>query len=84
MVLFLQSTIIVVSFWLYAHGMLLIFYSGFPIYRLSGLSPFAGEDDYDTLINVGKAEYDFDDEAFDNVSDLAKDFISKLLLKKPE
>ena len=52
--------------------------------RLSGLSPFAGEDDYDTLINVGKAEYDFDDEAFDNVSDLAKDFISKLLLKKPE
>ena len=64
--------------------MLLIFYSGFPIDRLSGLSPFAGEDDYDTLINVGKAEYDFDDEAFDNVSDLAKDFISKLLLKKPE
>lgn len=52
--------------------------------RLSGLSPFAGEDDYDTLLNVGKAEYDFDDEAFDNVSDLAKDFISKLLVKKPE
>ena len=53
-------------------------------YSLSGLSPFAGEDDYDTLLNVGKAEYDFDDEAFDNVSDLAKDFISKLLIKKPE
>lgn len=52
--------------------------------RLSGLSPFAGEDDYDTLINVGKAEFDYDDEAFDNVSDLAKDFISKLLLKKAE
>ncbi|XP_067934437.1 twitchin-like [Watersipora subatra] len=51
---------------------------------LSGLSPFAGEDDYDTLLNVGKSEYDFDDEAFNNVSDLAKDFISKLLLKKPE
>jgi len=48
------------------------------------LSPFAGEDDYDTLQNVGNAEYDFDDEAFENVSDLAKDFISKLLVKKPE
>lgn len=51
---------------------------------LSGLSPFAGEDDYETLQNVGQADWDFDDEAFDNVSDLAKDFIKKLLIKKPE
>lgn len=40
-----------------------------------------GDSDLETMANVTKAEYDFEDESFDNISDTAKDFISKLLLK---
>lgn len=40
-----------------------------------------GDSDLETMANVTKAEYDFEDESFDNISDAAKDFISKLLLK---
>ncbi|XP_050303008.1 myosin light chain kinase, smooth muscle-like [Anthonomus grandis grandis] len=48
---------------------------------LSGLSPFMGHTDVETMANVTVAKYDFDDEAFQNVSDNAKDFIRKLLIK---
>ena len=48
---------------------------------LSGLSPFMGETDVETMANVTIAKYDFDDECFDDISDDAKDFISKLLVK---
>jgi myosin-light-chain kinase len=48
---------------------------------LSGLSPFMGENDNDTYANINRANYDFDDEAFTDISDEAKDFISKLLIK---
>lgn len=48
---------------------------------LSGLSPFMGSTDVETMANVTIAKYDFDDEAFQNISDNAKDFIKKLLLK---
>ncbi|CAG5119621.1 unnamed protein product, partial [Candidula unifasciata] len=51
---------------------------------LSGLSPFLGDNDTETLASVTTGEYDFDDEAFDEISDVAKDFISKLLVKKKE
>uniref|UniRef100_A0A5K3EN24 non-specific serine/threonine protein kinase n=1 Tax=Mesocestoides corti TaxID=53468 RepID=A0A5K3EN24_MESCO len=51
---------------------------------LSGISPFAGDDIVETLSNVSKASYNFDNEAFRNISDNAKDFISKLLVKAPE
>lgn len=51
-------------------------------YRLSGLSPFMGETDVETMANVTIAKYDFDDEAFNDVSAEAKDFISKLLVKQ--
>ena len=50
--------------------------------RLSGLSPFMGETDVETMANVTIAKYDFDDEAFNDVSPEAKDFISKLLIKQ--
>lgn len=50
--------------------------------RLSGLSPFMGDNDTETYANITRGEMDFDDEAFDEVSQDAKDFISKLLLKK--
>jgi len=48
---------------------------------LSGLSPFMGETDVETMANVTIAKYDFDDEAFNDVSEEAKDLISKLLVK---
>lgn len=49
---------------------------------LSGLSPFMGDNDMETMANVTRATYDFDDAAFDPISDLAKDFISKLLIRE--
>ena len=52
--------------------------------RLSGLSPFLGDNDAETLANVTSGEYDFDDESFEDISDSAKDFISQLLVKRKE
>lgn len=52
--------------------------------RLSGLSPFMGDTDVDTFANITRADYDFDDEAFDAVSQDAKDFISGLLIHRKE
>ena len=52
--------------------------------RLSGLSPFAGENDIETLKNVKACDWDFDEEAFANVSEEGKDFIRRLLVKSKE
>lgn len=54
------------------------------IFRLSGLSPFMGDSDVDTFANITRADYDFDDEAFDAVTQNAKDFISSLLVHRKE
>lgn len=51
---------------------------------LSGLSPFAGENDIETLKNVKACDWDFDEEAFANVSEEGKDFIRCLLTKNKE
>ncbi|XP_021913524.1 myosin light chain kinase, smooth muscle-like isoform X2 [Zootermopsis nevadensis] len=51
---------------------------------LSGLSPFMGGTDIETMANVTIAKYDFDDEVFNEISQDAKDFIQKLLLKDKE
>jgi len=48
---------------------------------VSGLSPFMGDTDLETMANVTVSEYDYEDEAFDNVSQEAKDFIDSLLVK---
>ncbi len=48
---------------------------------LSGLSPFMGDNDTETYNNIIKAEYDFDDESFTIISNEARDFITKLLVK---
>lgn len=48
--------------------------------RLSGLSPFMGHNYVETMTNVTHNEYDFDDEAFDEVSEEVKNFIEKLLV----
>ncbi|XP_063044087.1 myosin light chain kinase 3 [Engraulis encrasicolus] len=47
---------------------------------LSGLSPFLGENDAETMNNILHANWDFDSEAFDGVSEEAKDFVSRLLI----
>ncbi|PIO76038.1 immunoglobulin I-set domain protein [Teladorsagia circumcincta] len=48
---------------------------------LSGLSPFLGDSDEETLANVSAADWDFDDPSWDDVSDTAKDFICRLMMK---
>ncbi|XP_045430195.1 myosin light chain kinase 2, skeletal/cardiac muscle isoform X1 [Pipistrellus kuhlii] len=48
---------------------------------LSGLSPFLGDDDTETLNNVLAANWYFDEETFEAVSDEAKDFVSHLIVK---
>ncbi|XP_071393489.1 myosin light chain kinase 3 [Centroberyx affinis] len=47
---------------------------------LSGLSPFLGDNDAETMNNILHANWDFDSDAFENVSNEAKDFISRLLI----
>ncbi|KAM3927501.1 death-associated protein kinase 2 isoform 1-T2 [Leptodactylus fuscus] len=48
---------------------------------LSGASPFLGENKQETLSNISAVNYEFDEEFFSHTSDLAKDFIRKLLVK---
>ena len=50
---------------------------------LSGLSPFLGDSDEETLANVAAGNWGFHPNAFAAVSPDAKDFISKLLLLNP-
>lgn len=54
------------------------------LHRLSGLSPFAGDNDIETLKNVKACDWDFDEEAFRDVSEEGKDFIRRLLIKNKE
>ncbi|KAM7091060.1 LOW QUALITY PROTEIN: myosin light chain kinase 2, skeletal/cardiac muscle [Ciconia maguari] len=49
---------------------------------LSGLSPFLGDNDTETLNNVLAANWYFDEETFESVSDEAKDFVSNLIIKQ--
>ncbi|KAF5279087.1 hypothetical protein FQA39_LY05765 [Lamprigera yunnana] len=51
---------------------------------LSGLSPFMGDNDAETFANITRADYDFNDEAFDTISQSARDFIGALLLKQKD
>lgn len=52
--------------------------------RLSGLSPFQGETDAETLSNVLAGAYEFEERYFSDTSDMAKDFIQQLLVKEPQ
>jgi len=54
------------------------------VVSLSGLSPFAGDTEHETLANVTSADYDFDADEFQDISPAAKDFIDKLLHKQPK
>ncbi|XP_029519143.1 death-associated protein kinase 2-like [Oncorhynchus nerka] len=48
---------------------------------LSGLSPFQGDTDEETLRNIIALNYKFDDHHFSMTSAMAKDFIQKLFVK---
>ena len=48
---------------------------------LSGLSPFLGDDDAETMGNISSMAWEFDDPVFDEITNEAKDFISKILIK---
>jgi len=50
---------------------------------LSGYSPFYSENEAGLFEKIMTAEYNFDDECWDEISLLAKDFIKKLLTKNP-
>ncbi|XP_048035102.1 myosin light chain kinase 2, skeletal/cardiac muscle [Megalobrama amblycephala] len=49
---------------------------------LSGLSPFLGDDDGQTLNNVLMGNWYFDEDAFEHVSAEARDFVSNLLIRE--
>jgi len=51
---------------------------------LAGYPPFYAENDTALFEKIMNVEYDFDDDCWDEVSDQAKDFIRKLLVKDPE
>lgn len=59
-------------------------YVSFVHFRLSGESPFQGNSDAETLALVTAAQFDFDEESFEDISDEAQDFISSLLQKDPK
>ncbi|XP_060614211.2 death-associated protein kinase 2-like [Anolis sagrei] len=50
---------------------------------LSGMSPFQGETDPETLSNVVAGNYEFEEKYFSQTSEMAKDFIQQLLVKEP-
>uniref|UniRef100_H9GA48 Protein kinase domain-containing protein n=1 Tax=Anolis carolinensis TaxID=28377 RepID=H9GA48_ANOCA len=50
---------------------------------LSGMSPFQGETDPETLSNVVSGNYEFEEKYFSQTSEMAKDFIRQLLVKEP-
>ena len=60
---------------------IIIYFNYFFFHRLSGCSPFLGDDKNETFQNISAVEYEFDEEYFQDVSDLAKDFINKFLVK---
>lgn len=64
-------------------GHALVTFTVYSALRLSGLSPFQGNTDEETLRNVIAMSYEFDSRYFSMTSSMAKDFIEKLLVKDP-
>lgn len=64
---------------MHIHKPLLIIRSLFPA-SLSGLCPFLGDDDNETLNNILACQWNFEEQEFVDTSEEAKDFISRLLI----
>lgn len=54
---------------------------------LTGMSPFLGDDDNETMQNIAEGEFEYPDpspeDGYEDISQLAKDFINHLLLRQP-
>ncbi|XP_074784906.1 death-associated protein kinase 2-like [Athene noctua] len=50
---------------------------------LSGFSPFQGETDAEVSSNIMAVAYEFEEQYFSQTSEMAKDFIRRLLVKEP-
>lgn len=57
--------------------------TGHCYFRLSGISPFHKGCPRDTLLQVQEGKWEFDSEAFADISAEAKDFIDRLLEVDP-
>ena len=51
---------------------------------LSGIMPFGGDTDNETLCNISNVDWEFDEDSFEEISSDAQDFIEKLLTLKPD
>ncbi len=58
---------------------------------LTGMSPFLGDDDMETVGNISTGEYEYPDpedeetdQDYEDISNLAKQFIDQLLIMNPE
>ena len=51
---------------------------------LSGISPFYQEDEDEVIANVQRVKWGFDEDSFETVTNEAKDFIKKCLVRIPE
>ena len=53
---------------------------------LTGMSPFLGDDDMETIQNISSGEYEYPEpeENYEDISDLAKEFIDSLLVRTPK
>lgn len=52
--------------------------------RLTGISPFAGDSQIETFQNILDCIVDYSREEIKDATDLAKDFIRRLLVKNPK
>lgn len=50
---------------------------------LTGCSPFGGDTKQETFCNIAQCRLDFPDDLFDDISQNAKDLMSKLMVKNP-
>ena len=50
---------------------------------LSGTPPFNGKDEVEVFYKISCCDYDFEEQLWDNISQEAQDFISKLLMPNP-
>ncbi|KAM6178818.1 serine/threonine-protein kinase 17B [Rhynchocyon petersi] len=51
---------------------------------LTHTSPFVGENNQETYLNISQVNIDYSEESFSSVSQLATDFIQNLLVRNPE
>lgn len=50
---------------------------------LTGCSPFGGDTKQETFCNISQCKLDFPEDLFEEISEEAKDLISRLLVKDP-